>query len=564
VSGRIAEFNDKEINFTSSGPLMEDKVFYMVHGRYYDKGGQYRNTVTGDKVGQEESINVDASVEFRVNDNFTATFNGGYGEDDDGGAAIVLQERTENNCFLDVARQYYCGEVIEQDTVELNTDLWPAGKYGLDKETLRLSAKLEYDLGDFIITSNTGYFGAEQTYGYDVDLTANSTALGGTFNRIAVSDREEWSTELIVQSNPQERLRSLAGVYYYQSRRDFREDRLNGSTVDSGESRIDNIAPFGKLDFDFTDRVTGTAEIRYAEDKIGNDNPSRTALPFIENKFKSWSPRFTVDWQINDQSLIYSSVAKGNKPGFINAAAGIPAQFLTADEEKSWNYEIGTKNTLLDGRMILNAALYYIDWSNQQLTTNTFLDSGAPISVVVNAGETRVEGFEFELSNVFTDHFTGGVGYNLNDAKFKVFDDPEQAAFFGDPSVKGNQTPNSSKHQFNIFGRVSYPVSDGVDWFARADFAYAERKYAQIFNLAHSGDQKLLNLKIGVESGNWALTAFVDNVTDDRTPSTVIRFVDFKNPLPIGTSGRTSAFVRGFQYPLADRRQFGITGSYSF
>jgi hypothetical protein len=44
----------------------------------------------------------------------------------------------------------------------------------------------------------------------------------------------------------------------------------------------------------------------------------------------------------------------------------------------------------------------------------------------------------------------------------------------------------------------------------------------------------------------------------------VIRFVDFKNPLPIGTSGRTSAFVRGFQYPLADRRQFGITGSYSF
>lgn len=207
---------------------MEDKVFYMVHRRYYDKGGQYRNTVTGDKVGQEESINVDASVEFRVNDNFTATFNGGYGEDDDGGAAIVLQERTENNCFLDVARQYYCGEVIEQDTVELNTDLWPAGKYGLDKETLRLSAKLEYDLGDFIITSNTGYFGAEQTYGYDVDLTANSTALGGTFNRIAVSDREEWSTELIVQSNPQERLRSLAGVYYYQSRRDFREDRLDG------------------------------------------------------------------------------------------------------------------------------------------------------------------------------------------------------------------------------------------------------------------------------------------------------------------------------------------------
>ena len=116
----------------------------------------------------------------------------------------------------------------------------------------------------------------------------------------------------------------------------------------------------------------------------------------------------------------------------------------------------------------------------------------------------------------------------------------------------------------NLFGRYHTPVSDGIDAFVRADFSYAERRYAQIFNLAHTGDAKLLNVKVGLEADDWVLTLFVDNLTDDRTPSTVIRFVDFKNPLSTEGSARTSAFVRGFQYPLADRRQIGLTATYNF
>ncbi len=564
ISGRVAEYDDYEINLMSRGPIVEDKVFYMVHGRYYDKGGQYRNTVTGDKVGQEESINFNASLEFRPSDAFTAVLSGGYGEDNDGGASVTLQERTENNCFLDIARQYYCGEVVEQNEVELNSDLWPDGTFGLDKDVVRLSAKLEYDLDGLTITSNTGYFASNSRYGFDADFTGAVAPLGGGFNRIAVGSRDEWSTELLIQTSSEERLRGLAGVYYYKSRFDFREDRLNGSTNDSGEARVDNWAVFSKIDFDITERITASGELRYAEDKIGNDNPARVANPFVESTFKSWSPRFTVDWQVNDESLVYSSVAKGNKPGFINAAQGIPPEFLAASEEKSWNYEIGTKNTLLDGRMTLNAALYYIDWTNQQLTTNVILANGLPQSAVVNAGETKVEGFEIEMTNAFTDHFTGGFGYNLSDAKFKVFDDPEYGTFFGNPSVAGNQTPNSSKHQFNLFGRYSYPVADGIDAFLRGDFSYAERKYAQIFNLAHTGDQKLLNVKVGLEADDWLVTLFVNNVTDDRTPTSVVRYVDFQNFLPVGTSERTSGFVRGFQVPLADRRQFGVSASYNF
>ena len=283
ISTRIADYSDYQVNLLSRGPIKEDKIFYMVHARYYESGGMYRNSVDNQRIGGEKSANFNASLEFRPTDTFTARLNAGFGRDDDDAAAITLQDRTYNNCFLDVARQYYCGEVNPKIESEQNLELF-GDSIGVDKDAIRLSAQLDWDLENFSITSNTGYFNAEQTYGYDVDLTSNSTALGGTFNRIAVSDREEISTELLFQSNSDDsRWRWLAGVYYYQSRRKFREDRISppaapGATVDNGEDQIDNWAVFGSLGYDFTDSINGTLELRSAEDTIGND-PANPAAP---------------------------------------------------------------------------------------------------------------------------------------------------------------------------------------------------------------------------------------------------------------------------------------------
>ncbi|MDE0128471.1 MAG: TonB-dependent receptor [Gammaproteobacteria bacterium] len=562
---RVAEHEEGEISFLSRGPLAEDTAFYMAHVRYYTYGGFYRNTLDDQLVGDEESINLNLSLELHPSDSFTARFNLGYGSDDDGAAAVTLQDRTYNNCFLEIARQYYCGEVAELDSTEQNLDLF-GDDIGLDKTAWRASAQLEWDLGGFTVRSNTGYFSADSTYGYDVDITSNSTALGGTFNRIAVSDRREWSTELLISTDLVSATRLLGGVYLYQSRRDFREDRLNGRTVDQGEARTDNWAVFGSVARDFSDTVTGTLELRYASDKIGNDNPgARATLPLIENTFKTWSPRATLDWKYADGRMIYGTVAVGNKPGFINANPLLDPSLRFAEEEESLNFEVGTKNTLNDGRTTLNVAVYFIDWTKQQLTTTGLLTDGRPVSYVTNAGETEGKGLELEVAHVFNDQFTAGFGYALNDATFTEFDEfSEQARFTGgDPSVAGNQTPNASKHMANAFARYEWPVGANTA-YVRADYAYASRKYAQIFNHAHSGDQNLINLKLGLDVGQWQLGLFVRNLTDDRTPSTVIRFVDFKNILPRGDSARTSGFVRAFQYPLADPRQIGLTATYIF
>jgi outer membrane receptor protein involved in Fe transport len=565
ISLRAAQDDDYEVNLLSRGPLVEDKAFYMVHGRYYDFGGQYRNLSDNKPVGNEESIGLNGSLEFRASDSFTANFAAGWGKDDDGMSANTLQDRFANNCFLEVSRQYYCGKV-RPGPVDVNISLFN-GQEGLRKDAYRITGQLQWDIGDFIVTSNSGYFYADQEFGVDGDYT-NANTSGGANNRLVLQTRKEWSTELRVQSPPQEKFRYLGGFYYYDRSFFLNSTRIDrGPPTNSGTDLVKNWAVFGSLAGDFTDDLTGTVELRYAKDKIANNNP--VARPVrgtrIEASFSSWSPRATLDYQLFENSILYASVAKGNKPGVINSNPDLPIDLQFADEETSWNYEVGSKNTMMDGRLVMNFAAFYIDWTGQQLTTNFFFPNGTTASYLVNAGKTKVEGLEFELTGVVNEYFTGGFAYNLNDARFTEFFDPEhQQLFGGDGNAKGKQTPNSSKHQFTMNGRFTYPIDDDMAAYFRADFAFKERKYAQIYNLAHTGDQKLLNLKVGLEAEAWNVTLFVDNVTNDLTPPTVIRFVDFRNPLPIGTSRRIATIVRGFQVPLARKRQVGITANYTF
>jgi outer membrane receptor protein involved in Fe transport len=589
VSATVAEYNNYEINGLSRGPLITDKLFYMVQGRYYHLGAQYKNTIDGKGVGQEESYGANGSLEFRASDALTATVNFGYNEDHDGMAAVVNQDRFSNNCFFNAPRQYYCGQVKRFEAVTLDR-AGLKGNEGLNRKSTRLSGQIEYDAENFVITSNTGAFWTRNSYGYDstyqgVSALAPLTIPGltgisrnpadpartGSTLRNEITERDEWSTELRVRSADANRFRFMGGAFYYQKRRPFEERHfpgVSGTTVATtyfGTDKVDNWAVFGSATADLTDKWSASAELRYAQDKIGNLNPlGRAATPLIERTFKSWAPRFTTNYKLDEQSMVYATVAKGNKPGFFNSDPRLPVNLQFASEESSWNYEIGTKNTLLGGKLIANLSAYYIDWKNQQLTDSIPI-AGTTVSYVRNAGKTTVKGLEFELNAVFTDWLSGGFTYALADAKFKEFLDAEALQLFGNASVAGKQLPNQPKHQATLFGKVTVPLAGELSGFLRADVAYNERKYDQIYNLAYNGDQYLANIRMGVEADKWTVTFFIDNLFDDRTPSTVIRYVDQLNiPAPATGTVAGTATLRGFQYPLADKRRFGVTGKYKF
>lgn len=582
VSVRIAEHDDFEVNMSSSGPLVEDKVFYFIHARYYDYGGEYINELDGTDVGQENSTGINVALEFRPSDAMNVMVRAGYNEDDDGLPAQRVQDRFSNNCFLDQARQYYCGAITQFESVILDK-VRLLGEEGLRRKVSRASLSIDWNLGDsgFTLTSNTGLVSSDYTFGNDQTNLGNPINFaGGIFVRVEESERDEWSTELRLDSSQDQDVRYLIGTYIYERDRHRIRRRPGTQTLltDFGYESVENFAIFGAVETDFSDGWTARAELRWQTDKIGLLTAGGTQL---RQEFTSTMPRVTVDYKMTDNSLLYFTVAKGNKPGVFNTNPNLPESARSAGEEEAWNYEVGAKWDSSDGRSRANVAVFFIDWTNQQLS-NSILVDGIPTSFISNAGETEIWGIELEGSKLVTDDWEIYGSFGYNNAEFASNCDPVQGSQLtgfdcvsptGIPGgdVSGNQTPNSPSTQYALGTKYTYSLSGDVNLVFRLDYAFRSKVFAQVHNLAHSGDRQLLNLKAGYHTGNWRITLFVDNVLDDLTPSTVVRFADL-GYLNIGPNDDpaldnvpgTTVVERGFLVPLADGRKIGVIASYNF
>ena len=108
------------------------------------------------------------------------------------------------------------------------------------------------------------------------------------------------------------------------------------------------------------------------------------AEPQIRQSWREPTGRLIVDWKpdldFTDDTLIYASLSRGYKGGGANpppiaAPAGLLASKASAavaprtfDPEYVNALEIGTKNSLMNGRLILNASAFYYDYKGYQVS----------------------------------------------------------------------------------------------------------------------------------------------------------------------------------------------------
>jgi outer membrane receptor protein involved in Fe transport len=247
-------------------------------------------------------------------------------------------------------------------------------------------------------------------------------------------------------------------------------------------------------------------------------------------------------------------------------------------------YEVGVKADWLDRQLRTNAAIYFNDIDDQQLTTNIEGPGGVPQSVLANVGKTEVWGIELEADFTVTENWSGGVMYAWTDSEIKERISTDEADLrggngtleeintFGD--VSGNDSPRIPDHQFALRGRYDRPTPWG-SWYAGADFTFESSKWAQEHNLIETGDRELLGARVGAIWGNWEFTLWGKNLTDDDTPLDILRYIDRRSgtltpctalppsdPATVCTGSSTSA--RGFALTLQPGRQVGGTVSYRF
>jgi len=147
------------------------------------------------------------------------------------------------------------------------------------------------------------------------------------------------------------------------------------------EYDLTSKALFGEVYWQATDTLRITGGLRYTDDRKKTRGSGATLLapgrgptfsPEQRVRFKETTGRLNVDWSpdlpFTDSTLIYASYAKGYKGGGFNPASVVTMGLREAFAPEFVNaYEIGTKNTLLGGAMVLNLTAFQYDYKGYQI-----------------------------------------------------------------------------------------------------------------------------------------------------------------------------------------------------
>ncbi len=178
--------------------------------------------------------------------------------------------------------------------------------------------------------------------------------------------------------------------------------------------RLNSVAGFGEAYYQVAPDVKLTGGLRWTDDsKTFFNIPSWVFLAgggypvasVVRQEWKEFTGRVVANWtpklDFTDQSLFYASYARGykgggaNPPGpqasllsgqsFITHPATFAPEFINA-------FELGTKNTLLDGSMTFNADVFYYDYKGYQISQ---IVDRTSINLNFNA---KVDGAEIEAT----------------------------------------------------------------------------------------------------------------------------------------------------------------------
>jgi iron complex outermembrane receptor protein len=122
-------------------------------------------------------------------------------------------------------------------------------------------------------------------------------------------------------------------------------------------------------------------------------------------KFKYWTYRLAADYQITPDNMVYASYSTGVHSGGFGASftpSTIPqGTFATFDAERVKAFEIGSKNSFLDRRLQVNAAIFYNKYTDNQVQGTQVITTGPNTSVgvatIANVGNTEAPGAELSI-----------------------------------------------------------------------------------------------------------------------------------------------------------------------
>jgi iron complex outermembrane receptor protein len=449
-------------------------------------------------------------------------------------------------------------------------------------EAFTASLQVEWDLGNWALTSVTGYLDTDREAILEVDASPNRLV-----EEYIKDGSEQFSQELRLASEWDGPMSLILGAFYLQ-------DELNGQ--DSFEiladanptpdapyfdavnfilrtdrfytQKTDTFALFAQSDYELTDRLTATLGARFTWEErtldhvayagpvnavpLDGDMPVYATLldtSFFETdklSFEEPTFRAALSYDVSDDVMFFGSVSRGFKSGGFNTGAtSDPIEASVVDPEKLMAYEAGIKSEWFDRTLRANAAAFYYDYSDLQVFG---LAPGAvPTQTLFNAKEAEIKGFEFDVTSVPLAGLELALAATYLDAEYTDFVTPIGQAFSGNTMV--------AAPEWSLVGRGRYetgPIWGDLGLVASADASYTGDQYFDTQNTDRIGQNAywIANARLALQpdDARWELAAFVKNMTDEEYLVDAFDVADF-----------------GFdELVYGDPRTYGVSLTYRF
>jgi iron complex outermembrane recepter protein len=439
----------------------------------------------------------------------------------------------------------------------------------LKRDVHTLRSRFEYDLGnDLSLAYVAGFSRFTGASDFDQDGGAKvptSFTTGATFqqDRTNSSTYTNHSHEFTLQSTGAKEVDWILGAYYAAEDNSIRFDipimngtqqgtvGWQGSFIQPKET-VRSTAAFGQATWNVSTDLHLTAGARYTQDKranIGGTNNGWTyddTLPqvpvdpgngvltpgsgfstyqFNDGSYSgskaTWLAR--VNYDVNKDFMAYASVSTGYKSG------GLQDGGRPYGAENLTNYEIGTKNTLMGGKVRFNNAVYYQNFKDFQFSAPVTNPDGSHSLATTNSDGAKVGGFESELAAkltpddkvqltlAYTKTKLGKLIAGSNDYALPACAVPGISTCI---DATGHELPHAPRFSAQVLYEHQFHLADGDTVTPRISVHHETASWLSVFNLG-DGDRQAAYTRadIGLRYAShrdWYADAFVRNVGDNK------------------------------------------------
>ena len=517
IETTIGNYNSKAVGIAINAPIIENKLL--------SRFSLYKNTSDGYikniYLGRDDTNNIDE---------LTAKVHLKWIVSDDHQLDININHTNINNGYdawtYDSTRNSYSDEP------------------GKDKEdTNAFSLKSTYQLNSKMhLVSSLSHSKSDLEYSYDEDWYNNNANVWSSFKEYQ-RDRKQTDIDLRLVSDEDGRIFNgytdwTIGTYF----KDYSEKMNEDNNSFSSDYKTRNKAIYGQLDTYFTDKLTLISGLRV--EKWESDYNDSASINIDTNEVL-FGGKFGLNYQATENSLYYTTLSKGYKPGGVNSVSRLALNQKEYETETLWNLDLGVNNSHFDDIVKSRLNFFYGKRKDQQV--KDYLDRINPWDswdeYLTNGGESTYYGLESQLDYYPNDvlHLHSSLGLlksKFDDYKIDRYD------------MTGRTPANSPIYQYNV----------GFDYFffdAWTFKANVEGKGSAYFSDSHNekaASYELFNTSLEYTDGSFTVSTWIRNIADKEYE--VRGFYFGNNP----ANGWTDELYTQAGAP----RTLGLTLSYDF